>query len=223
MAIGFIRVFSKAVATWVALCLLAFSPWGYAASSVTVSGVLGEKALIAIGSGQAKVMAVGDSIQGVRLVAVQGQQVVIEEGGKRRTLQIGFSFTPGGASEPTAVAVITADGRGQFITTGEVNGNSVRFLVDTGASVVTLPHSIAVRAGVVLDDTRSVTVSTANGRAHASRVLLNTVRVGGVTLNMVEAIIMEDAKLPLPLLGMSFLKRTNMKNEGDRLTLSQRY
>jgi len=40
---------------------------------------------------------------------------------------------------------------------------------------------------------------------------------------MVEAIIMEDAQLSVPLLGMSFLKRTNMKNEGDRLTLIQRY
>lgn len=223
MAIGFMSVFSKAVATWAALCLLAFSPWGYAASSVTVSGVFSEKALIAIGSGSPKVMAVGDSVQGIRLIAVQGQQVVIEEGGKRRTLQIGFSATPGGAAEVAAVAVIHADGRGQFVTAGEVNGNSVRFLVDTGASVVTLPHSVAVRSGVALDDARSVTVSTANGRARASRVQLNTVRVGGVTLNMVEAIIMEDAKLPLPLLGMSFLKRTNMKNEGDRLTLSQRY
>jgi aspartyl protease family protein len=223
MAIGFMNVFSKALATWAALCLLAFSPWGYAASSVTVSGVLGEKALISVGNGPAKVMAVGDSVQGVRLVAVQGQQVVIEEGGKRRTLQIGFSFTPGGASESAAVAVITADGRGQFFTVGEVNGNAVRFLVDTGASVVTLPRSVAARAGVALDDAKSVTVLTANGRARAGRVLLNTVRVGSVTLNMVEAIIMEDAKLPLPLLGMSFLKRTNMKNEGDQLTLSQRY
>ncbi|MDP2788367.1 MAG: TIGR02281 family clan AA aspartic protease [Pseudomonadota bacterium] len=221
MAIGFMSVFSKAV--WPALCLLAFSPWSYAASSVTVSGVLGEKALIAIGSGPAKVMAVGDTIQGIRLLAVQGQQVVIEEGGKRRTLQVGFGFTPGGASESASVAVITADGRGQFFTAGEVNGNPVRFLVDTGASVVTLPRSLAIRAGVALDNAKSVTVSTANGRARASRVLLNTVRVGGVTANMVEAIIMEDAQLPVALLGMSFLKRTNMKNEGDRLTLSQRY
>lgn len=223
MAIGFMSVFSKALATWLALCLLAFSAWGYAASSVSVNGVLGEKVLIAIGSGPAKVVAVGDTVQGIRIVAVQGQQVVIEEGGNRRTLQIGFGFAPGGATESVGVAAITADGRGQFITAGEVNGNPVRFLVDTGASVVTLPRSIAVRAGVALDNAKAVTVSTANGRARASKVLLNSVRVGTVHINMVEAIIMEDTQLSLPLLGMSFLKRTNMKNEGDRLTLSLRY
>jgi aspartyl protease family protein len=223
MAIGFMSEFSKALATWLALCLLAFCTWGYAASSVTVNGVLGEKALIAIGSGPAKVMAVGDTVQGVRLLAVQGQEVVIEESGKRRTLQVGLGYTPGGASESAAVAVINADGRGQFVTTGEINGNPVRFLVDTGASVVTLPRNVAVRAGVVLDNAKTVVVSTANGHARASRVLLNTVRVGTVSANMVEAIIMEDAQLSVPLLGMSFLKRTNMKHEGDKLTLSQRY
>jgi aspartyl protease family protein len=57
----------------------------------------------------------------------------------------------------------------------------------------------------------------------ASKVLLNTIRIGNVSLNMVEAIVLDDAQLKMPLLGMSFLKRTNMKNEGDRLTLSQRY
>ncbi len=223
MAIGFMRVYSNALAASAALCLLAFSPWGYAASSITVSGILGEKALIGIGAAPPKVMSVGDVSLGVRLLAVQGQQVVIEEGGKRRTLQVGFGFSPGGASESAASAVLTADGRGQFFASGVVNGNSVRFLVDTGASTVVLPRSLALRAGVVLENANVVGVSTANGRVRASRVLLNTVRVGGLTANMVEAIIMEDAQLPVALLGMSFLKRTNMKNEGDRLTLSQRY
>ncbi len=194
-----------------------------AASNISVNGVLGEKALIAIGSAPAKVMAVGDSAQGVRLIAVNGQQVVIEEGGKRRTLQVGFGFSAGASPESVAAAVMTADGRGQFYSAGQINGSSVRFLVDTGASLITLPRSVALRAGVALDNANMVPVSTANGRSSANRVLLNTVRVGGVTLNMVEAIVMEDAQLPVPLLGMSFLKRTNMKHEGDTLTLRQRY
>lgn len=221
MAIGSMNVFSQSWAVCAALCLLAFSAWNAAASNVSVNGVLGEKALIAIGSGPAKVMAVGDSLHGVRLIAVNGQQVVIEQGGKRRTLQIGFGHMPSAAS--TAVAVIVADGRGQFMTDGTVNGNSVRFLVDTGASMVALPRSVALRSGVALDNAGSLLVSTANGHVRASRVLLNSVRVGGVSTGLVEAIILDDAQLAMPLLGMSFLKRTNMKNEGDRLTLSQRY
>lgn len=221
MAIGSMNVFSQSSALWAALCLLAFGPWDAVAGNVAVNGVLGEKALIAIGASPPKVMAVGDSLQGVRLIAVDGQQVVIEQAGKRRTLQVGFGHMPGAAS--AAVAVIVADGRGQFMTDGAVNGNSVHFLVDTGASLVTLPRSVAIRSGVALDNASGALVATANGHVRASRVLLNSVRVGGVSASLVEAIILDDAQLSVPLLGMSFLKRTNMKNEGDRLTLSQRY
>lgn len=199
------------------------SPCGYAASSVSVNGVLGEKALIRIGSGPAKVMAVGDSLQGVRLIAVQGQQVVIEEGGKRRTLQVGFGFSPGVTTESAAVVAIDADARGQFFVNGSIDCKPVRFLVDTGASVVTLPLSLARSAGINMENAKTVVVSTANGRARASRVLLNTVRVGGVNANLVEAIVIEDARLPVALLGMSFLRRTNIRQEGGTLTLSQRY
>jgi aspartyl protease family protein len=223
MAIGFISVFSQAIAAFAALCLLAFSPCSHAATQVSVNGVFGEKALIAIGSNPPKVMAVGETVQGIRLLAVQDQQVVIEEGGKQRTLKIGLGFTPDVAYESEAVAVITADGRGQFFVVGDINGHSLRFLVDTGASVVALPRSIAERTGVALNNARNVSVTTANGRARAGRVLLNSLRIGGINANLVEAIIMEDAQLAMPLLGMSFLKRTNMKNEGDRLTLIQRY
>ena len=223
MAIGFINVCAQALAILLALCLLVYSPWGAAASGVSVNGVFGEKALVAIGNSPAKVMSVGDSVQGVRLLAVRGQQVVIEQDGKRRTLEVGFGNQPGGISETVAEVVIIADGRGHFLANGMVNSYAVRFLVDTGASAVALPRSIATSAGVVPDSAKNIVVTTANGNVRASKVLLNTIRIGNVSLNMVEAIVLDDAQLKMPLLGMSFLKRTNMKNEGDRLTLSQRY
>jgi aspartyl protease family protein len=205
------------------LCLLASGACSHAASQVSVQGVFGEKALIAIGAGTARVMLAGESVQGVRLLEVRGQQVVIDDNGKRRTLQIGFGAAPFVASEPAAIAVISADSRGQFFVSGDINGHTLRFLVDTGASVIALPRSVAEKIGVSLHASRRVLVTTANGRARAGKVLLNSVRVGGVNANLVEAVILEDAQLALPLLGMSFLKRTNMKNEGDRLTLTQRY
>jgi len=223
MAIGFIKMCAQKIVMWLALCLLVYSPWGAAASSVSVNGVFGEKALIAIGDRPARVMSVGDSVQGVRLLSVRGQHVVIEQEGKRSTLEVGFGSQPGGASEALAEVVITADGHGHFLANGQVNSYAVRFLVDTGASAVALPRSIAIRAGVMLDGAKNVAVSTANGNARASKVLLNSIRVGNLSLNMVEAIVLDDAQLKVPLLGMSFLKRTNMKNEGDRLTLIQRY
>jgi aspartyl protease family protein len=223
MAIGFIREFSQAITACAALCLLALSPCGYGAEAISLNGVFGEKALISIGSGSAKVMAVGEMHQGIKLLGVQDQQVVIEVDGKRRTLKMGFGFSPANPGKATATVVINADARGQFFTAGSINGSGVRFLLDTGASVVTLPRSLALSAGVRLEDAELVMASTANGRSRAYRVLLNSVRVGGISAHMVEAIILEDAQLPVALLGMSFLQRTLLKQENGRLTLSQRY
>jgi aspartyl protease family protein len=96
-------------------------------------------------------------------------------------------------------------------------------VVDTGASLVTLPKSLASRAGVHLDQARQTRVATAGGAVNAWQVKLNNVAVGGIQLHMVDAVVLEDSHLPIALLGMSFLNRTNMNREGSTLTLVQRY
>jgi len=208
-----------------ALCLLVLLPWGWlpgAWAGTTLSGVLGEKALISVNGSTAKVMSVGEVHLGVKLLAVRGQQVEVEEGGRRRVLDMGFSG--GGAMmDSGGRTTLTADGRGQFYAQGEVNGSQTRFLVDTGASLVALPLSLAQRAGVRLENASKVSVNTANGRARAYKVLLNSLRVGEVRANLVEALVMDDRQLHAPLLGMSFLNRVNLNREGDLLTLTQRY
>ena len=197
--------------------------WGTAAwAGVTLSGVLGEKALIVVNDGPPRVMAVGDVHQGVKLLAVRGQQAEIEQDGRRRLLDMGFASSGAGAAS-AARATLSADARGHFLAQGEVNGSSARFLVDTGASLVVLPASLARQAGVRLDAASATWVHTANGRARAHRVFLNSLRLGELRANMVEAVVMEDGQLPVALLGMSFLNRFNMNREGDLLILTQRY
>ena len=66
-------------------------------------------------------------------------------------------------------------------------------------------------------------MSTANGSTGAYRVKLDTVRVGDVTLNGVDAAVTEGEGLTQLLLGMSFLNRMDMKREGDIMTLTKRY
>jgi aspartyl protease family protein len=65
-------------------------------------------------------------------------------------------------------------------------------------------------------------VSTANGMAPAYRVRLDTVRVGDLELNQVDALVQEQG-LPIALLGMSFLNRIEMRRSGDQMTLVRRY
>ena len=127
------------------------------------------------------------------------------------------------SSAPTAESlVLTADLQGHFAADGEVNGRTVRFIVDTGATLISLPASEARRIGIDYLKGQKAMMSTANGNAPAHVVKLDTVRVGGVTLHGVDAVVMEGG-LPVPLLGMSFLNRMDMRRDGNIMTLTKRY
>ncbi len=96
-------------------------------------------------------------------------------------------------------------------------------MVDTGASVIALSKEDAARVGVNhLEGTRG-RVQTANGTMPVYRVKLDSVKVGDITLTNVVAVIVEEGKLPIALLGMSFLNRMEMKRDGDTLTLIRRF
>lgn len=193
-----------------------------AGAIVTVSGILGDKALLSVAGSPPRVMRVGESYQSIKLMEVQKDQVVVEEEGRRRTIPMGFSSS-GASGGGGKKVVLHADGRGMFLAPGAVNGADVRFVLDTGASVVSIPKSVAVRAGVALDDGRRSRVSTAGGVVYGWSVKLNQVQVGDISIHMVDAVVLEDSHLSIALLGMSFLNRTNLSREGDLLTLSQRY
>lgn len=191
---------------------------------------MGDKALIAVDGGAPRVVRAGDSLGGVRVLEVRNGSVLLDNAGRRVELAIGQANTFMGKPAPAADAgsgngthVITADGRGQFLTNGSVNGRSVSFLVDTGASMVTLPKSVARQAGVDFRNAKPTMISTANGVAPAQRVTLNSVRLGGIRANLVEALVVDDQSLPVALLGMTFLNRTDMNRQGDSLTLKQRF
>lgn len=232
MAIGFTAKFPAAKMIIAALCLSGWAAGASAATMVSISGTFGDKALISINGAPARVISAGGQLDGVRVIGVQGDHVTIEVEGQRRTLKVGLGDAFSARRPPPDNArqasgrgsmVLTADARGHFSTQVEVNGASSSFLVDTGASVVTLPSSLARRANIDLERATPITISTANGRTRAYRVVLNTVKVGSLSAHLVEAVVIEDAKLPFALLGMSFLNRMDMHREGDSLTLLQRY
>ncbi len=105
--------------------------------------------------------------------------------------------------------VYRADGSGHFLVDASVNGAPVRFLVDTGATAVTLSPEDARAAGLVRAELDfSETVTTAHGMARAAATTLRDVRLQQLELDDVPALVMEQP-MPVSLLGMSFLKRLN--------------
>ncbi len=107
-----------------------------------------------------------------------------------------------------AVVKIRKTGDGHFIARTEVNGRSVRMIVDTGASTVVLRPEDARRAGIQLGSLDyTVPVETANGRAFAARIKLERISLGELTLEKVDALVTRQGALQQSLLGMSFLSR----------------
>jgi aspartyl protease family protein len=192
------------------------------AQDVGLAGVMGSKAMLMINGGEPQAVAIGQSLDGVRVVSISGDQAVVEVGGKKRPLRIGQHAIGAASDDGSGKIIMTADGQGHFYTTGNINGTSVRFLVDTGATMISLGASDARRIG--LDFNRGVKgfSQTANGQTVVSKVQLDTVRVGGVTLYNVDALIHQN-DMPIALLGMSFLNRMEMQRDGSTMTLKKRF
>ena len=115
------------------------------------------------------------------MVAVESERAVVEVDGKQRALLRGQHYQQRAASDRQSM-VLAADGRGHFIAEGGINGKPVRFVVDTGATVVALPASEAVRLGIDYRKGRPGTTSTAGGPVPVYRVMFDTVKVGGIEL-----------------------------------------
>lgn len=128
--------------------------------------------------------------------------------------------TEGGVGDTLKVP---ADASGHFFVEPMLDGQRVRMLVDTGASLVALSHedaelmSLSVSAG---DFTQRV--ATANGLVEAAPVFIAEIQLAGITVRNVEALVLPPGRLKTSLLGMTFLKRLSVFEISDgQLVLHQ--
>ena len=117
---------------------------------------------------------------------------------------------------------MTAGSGGHFVTSGQINGQTARLLVDTGASVVVISAATATQLGINFKNGPQIRISTANGVAMAWQLRLDSIRVGGVTVFGVDGVVSPEP-MPYVLLGNSFLGRFQMTRENDQMTLSRRF
>ncbi|OYW25508.1 MAG: aspartyl protease [Hydrogenophilales bacterium 12-63-5] len=192
------------------------------ATSISVVGLFKDKAIVSIDGGKPRTLSAGQTIQGVKLVSADSDSASFDIEGKRRTLGMGQSFAGGTATDSRPSISLTADARGHFAATGALNGYPVTFLVDTGATAIAISAAEAKRIGLDYRSGQAVGVGTAAGVVPAWRVKFNTVKVGGISVNQVDGMVVETG-LNVPLLGMSFLNRMEMKRDGQTMTLTQRY
>ena len=207
------------------LLLLALAGTSAAAVDVNVIGLFPGKAVVTVNRGAPRTLSVGQRTpEGVLLVSVDSTSATIEVEGKRERLEMGQHFASAATSSERTASTFASDERGHFVVEGAVNGVHTRFMVDTGASLVSLSANDANRMGIDYRNGARGVSQTADGRRIPTyQVKLDSVTVGDITLFNVEASIHEGAGMGMGLLGMSFLNRTEMRREGATLTLIKRY
>ncbi|HUL97274.1 MAG TPA: TIGR02281 family clan AA aspartic protease [Usitatibacter sp.] len=194
---------------------------GALATEVNVVGLFPGKALVSINNGAPRTLSVGDrTAEGVKLLLVTRNSADLEVDGVRQTLEMGQAYRSEGSGRQSVT--LPQDASGHFLTDAMVNGSHMRFMVDTGATLVSIPLADAVRLGIDYEKGQLGYSMLADGRKVPSwRIVLDSVQVGDVTLTNVEGSVNQG--VGIPLLGMSFLNRTEMRREGSSLTLTKRY
>ncbi len=131
---------------------------------------------------------------------------------------------PAAATTATSRSVIVSrDARGHFQVDARIEGRKVRFMVDTGASVIALTASDAARLGIHPAQREFVTeVKTANGTVRAASTKLDEVEIGDLVVRDVAALVLPDQALSDNLLGLSFLSRLRrFEYSAGKLVLEQ--
>ena len=106
---------------------------------------------------------------------------------------------------------------GHYVANGTINGQPVEFMLDTGATDVSIPANIADRIG--LKRGRRLSYQTANGTISAWQTVADEIQLGPLRIGPVRASINPHVKNDSVLLGMSFLKQLDFKQQGNTLTL----
>lgn len=192
-----------------------------AATRVNIVGLFSHKAVVMINGAAPKTLSVGQTADGVKLLAADSQSATLLIEGKTQRLGMGQAAFVGGNDSPSVT--LYANAQGHFVSECQINGASLKFLLDTGATTVALNSGDAKFANIDYKRGKPVNVSTANGIVTAYRVSIANLKIGNITLSQVEASVLEGGSPSIVLLGMSALNRLDMKRHDSAMTLTKKY
>lgn len=206
------------------LCAI-FSSQIVANTQINVVGLFSGKAIIIINGGAPTSIGAGQTKNGVKLISASSESATFLVEGKQQTLKMGQAAAVAGATGPVNNDPVSlyADSRGHFSGNLSINGASLKYIVDTGATAVALNSGDAKFAKIDYEKGEKVNVSTANGVVAAYLVKLNTLKIGTITLNNIEALVNEGGSPAIVLLGMSALNHMDMKRDNSVMTLTKKY
>lgn len=193
-------------------------------TQVNIVGLFSNKAVVMINGGKPKTLSVGQTVEGVKLLAADSKTATLLVEGKTKQLGMGQAASVGGANANSSPSVtLYANAQGHFVSECQINGVPLKFLVDTGATTVALNSGDAIFAKIDYKRGEPVMVGTANGVVTAYRVTIANLKIGGITLSQVEGSVVEGGSPSIVLMGMSALNRLDMKRQDIAMTLTKKY
>ena len=191
--------------------------------SVVVVGLFNDQAVVLINKEQYLLRRGKTSPEGVKLISATSKKAVLEINGVKQTYKLGQHISSNFSSTTAQAEVNLWPTNGMYLTAGSVNGFSVDFLVDTGASAIALNAATAERVGLDYLEAKKIGIKTASGTEIGYEVTLDSVQIGDITLNNVRAMVLDGAEPERALLGMTFLNELEMIRTGEKMNLKQKY
>lgn len=158
-----------------------------------------------------RVMLFSAWVVGLAILALFFQRLLDDQENPNRDLDASLD------AQGRAQVVLQRNKSGHYVADGKINGKPVVFLIDTGATDVALPLRVARRLGVPLG--AAGMAKTANGNIRIWNTWLRSVDLGGLTAHRVQASVLPNMPGEEILLGMSYLKRFELIQRGNTLTL----
>jgi aspartyl protease family protein len=191
-------------------------------SGVRVIALFSGKALLQVGD-QQKVVNQGETFEGVLLESASGRGAVVVIDGNRQKLGLNQSIA-GNFKKPNRTRMkIFPDALGMYYVDGKINGLATRFLIDTGATFVTMSGNHASRLKIDYRKGTYSSAQTASAVVPVWQIKLASVSIGGIELKNVDATVIAGERPFDVLLGNSFLRRTRIQQAGSVLEIEKRY
>ena len=196
-----------------------------AKTQINVVGLFNNKALIIINGTSPQTLSAGQTKNGVKLISATSESATFLVEGKQQTLKMGqaASVVASGVTANNDPVNLYANSQGHFFGNLTINGASLKYVVDTGATSVAMNSGDAKFAKIDYEKGVKGTASTANGLVNVYIVKLNTLKIGTITLNDIEASVIEGGFPTEVLLGMSALNRMDMRRNNSVMTLTKKY
>lgn len=192
------------------------------ASPVAVVGLFKDRALLRLPNKQELLVRVGETKAGATLLSANAQGARVSYQGSTYNLSLSQSSRSGYAASKRNRVSVPLDTRGQYRVRGSINSENVSFLVDTGASVVAISSETADDLGIDYRAGRLGRVQTAQGETPSFFVQLPEVQVGDIKVQDVRTAVISGAYPRDVLLGMSFLRQVQMREDNGTLMLTQK-